>query len=74
VRRTAVPINANAALPESRTELFCRIAGNNRRLRRKTQQFQADPILCCAAQTIAEQLALFDTVIVQKYASRHWSA
>jgi hypothetical protein len=35
VRRTTVPINANAASLASGTELFCRIAGNNHRLRRK---------------------------------------
>jgi hypothetical protein len=40
----------------------------------KLNTFKPDPILCCAAQTRAEELALFDTVIVQKYASTHWSA
>jgi hypothetical protein len=40
----------------------------------KLSTFKPDSILCCAAQTIAEELALFDTVIVQKYASTHWSA
>jgi hypothetical protein len=36
VRRTIVPINASAASLASRTELFCRIAGNNHRLRQKS--------------------------------------
>jgi hypothetical protein len=74
VRRTTAPINANAASLASGIELFCRIAGNNRRLRRKTQHFQALTTFCCTAQTIAAELALFDTVIVQKYAPTHWSA
>jgi len=40
----------------------------------KLNAFKPVPVLCCAAQMIAEELALFDTVIVQKYAPTHWSA
>jgi hypothetical protein len=40
----------------------------------KLNTFKPNPSLCCAAQTTAEELALFDTVIVQKYAPTHWSA
>jgi hypothetical protein len=32
----------------------------------KLNAFKPEPALCCAAQTTAEELALFDTVIVQK--------
>jgi hypothetical protein len=39
----------------------------------KLSTFKPDPVLCCAAQTTVVELALFDTVIVQKYASTHWS-
>jgi hypothetical protein len=41
---------------------------------KKLSTFKPDPILCCAAQTAPAELALFDTVIVQKYASTRWSA
>jgi hypothetical protein len=33
---------------------------------KKLNTFKPDPILCCAAQTRVGELALFDTVIVQK--------
>jgi hypothetical protein len=33
---------------------------------KKLNTFKPEPILCCAAQTHVEELALFDTVIVQK--------
>jgi hypothetical protein len=32
----------------------------------KLNTFKPVPVLYCAAQTIAEELALFDTVIIQK--------
>jgi hypothetical protein len=40
----------------------------------KPNTFKLEGTLCCAAQTTAAELAWFDTVIVQKYASTHWSA
>jgi hypothetical protein len=40
----------------------------------KLNTFKPEATLCCAAQTTTAELALFDTVIVQKYAPTHWSA